>query len=99
MAEPVQFELKSFSGTIPFDEPITIRGTIRYINKGHGCWAIVADDDTPIPVPPMPLQLEGLNPELQRDGLRVELITHIEDEIVGDCIQYMLFFVDEAAAL
>ena len=94
MAEQPKFKIESFSWGTSFDEPITITGTIRYVDKRGGCWAIIADDD-----PPMLVQLEGLDPEFQRDGLRVVLTAHIEEDTMGDCIPFMLFFVDEVAAI
>ena len=70
------------------DKPFTVVGTIRR-GGDDGIWWLIYSDDLPVPT-----ELSGLDPQFQRDGLRVALTGHLEAERVGTHVPWMLLFVD-----
>jgi hypothetical protein len=72
------------------DKPFTISGVIRHLDDNGGCWVIDAGRNLPFP-----MQLAGLEPPFQRDGLQVMLTVHMESGKTSDCVPFMLLFVDD----
>jgi len=70
------------------DKPFTVVGTVRR-REENGIWWLIESDDLPLPT-----ELSGLDPQFQRDGLRVVLTGHLEADRVGTHGLWMLLFVD-----
>ena len=72
------------------DKPFTVVGTVRR-REENGIWWLIESDDLPLPT-----ELSGLDPQFQREGLRVVLTGHLEADRVGTHVPWMLLFVDGA---
>jgi hypothetical protein len=82
-------EHRSQSWSLKVGEPFAVAGTVR---KGdNNCWLIESSGL------PFPMQLEGLDSQLQRDGLSVALTVYVEDDRVATSAPWMLLFVDDAS--